>query len=163
MAMAKKQKKTNVMRILDAQKIPYRHYEYDDSNNMVDGITVAHMIGKDPAVVYKTLVTAGKPRQYYVFVLPISKALDLKKAARAVGEKRIEMIPVRDIEAVTGYIKGGCSPIGMKKQYPTVFDISAQALPHIIFNGGKVGTQVELDPADIGKLIPCRFADICTD
>ena len=161
--MAHKQKKTNVMRILDAKKIPYQSYTYDDSDNMIDGVTVAHMTGKDPSVVYKTLVTSGKPGTYYIFVLPVNKELDLKKAARAVGEKRIEMIPVKRIEDVTGYIKGGCSPVGMKKQYPTVFDISAQTLPSLIFNGGRVGTQVELNPGDIGRVIPYRLDDICID
>ena len=161
--MSKKQRKTNVMRVLDAKKVPYQNYEYDDSDNMIDGVTVAHMTGKDPAMVYKTLVTVGKTGTHYVFVLPVNRELDLKKAAKSVGEKKIEMIPVRQIEAVTGYIKGGCSPVGMKRTYTTVFDISAKALPLIIFNGGKVGTQVELDPADIAKVIPFTFAGICAD
>lgn len=161
--MAKKQKKTNVMRILDTKKIPYQHYEYEGITGMLDGVTVANMIGKDASTVYKTLVTSGKPGTHYVYVLPVNKELDLKKAARAVGEKKVEMIPVKSIEPTTGYVKGGCSPVGMKRAYPTVFDASALELTTVIFNGGKVGTQVELVPDDITKVIRCTFADICTD
>lgn len=158
-----KQKKTNVMRILDAKGIPYQSATYDDSDNMIDGVTVAHMIGRDPAIVYKTLVTIGKSQTHYVFVIPVAKDLDLKKAAAAVKEKKIDMIPVKQITAVTGYIKGGCSPIGMKKLYETVFDMSARSHSTIIFNGGKVGTQVEIDPNAVTNVIPCRFEDICSD
>ena len=161
--MAKQQKKTNVMRILDACGITYQHYAHDNTDNMIDGVTVAHLIGKDPAIVYKTLVTIGKTNTHYVFVLPVAKELDLKKASAAVHEKKIDMIAVKQITAVTGYIKGGCSPVGMKKPFKTVFDFSALSLSTIIFNGGKVGTQVELDPNDITRVIPCRFEDICID
>ena len=154
-------KKTNVMRILEQKKIPYGVYEYDDSDNMIDGVTVAGMIGQPPQIVFKTLVSVGKSNQYFVFVLPVAKELDLKKAAKAVGEKNIELIPVKQIESVTGYIKGGCSPIDMKKAYTTTFDSSAVSIDKIIFNAGKVGFQVEISPADITKVIRCRFADIC--
>jgi len=154
-------KKTNVMRILEQKKISYNVYEYDDSDNMIDGVTVANMIGKDPAIVFKTLVSIGKSKQYYVFVLPVIKELDLKKAAKAVGEKNIELIPVKQIESVTGYIKGGCSPIGMKKAFTTTFDSSAENLDKIIFNAGKVGFQVEISPSDITKAVRAGFADIC--
>lgn len=149
------------MRILDAKKIPHQHYEYGDITGMLDGVTVANMIGKDPSTVYKTLVTSGRPGTNYVFVLPVNKELDLKKAARTVGEKKIEMIPVKSLESTTGYVKGGCSPVGMKRAFPTVFDISVQSLTTVIFNGGKVGTQVEMAPDDITKAVRCTFEDIC--
>jgi Cys-tRNA(Pro)/Cys-tRNA(Cys) deacylase len=154
-------KKTNVMRVLEAHGIPYNQYEYDNSDNMLDGVTVANMIGQDPDRVFKTLVTVSKSRVNYVFVLPVNKELDLKKAAKAVNEKNIEMIPVKEIEPTTGYIKGGCSPIGMKKQFTTVFDETALLYDTIIFNGGKVGFQVEIDPQLIESVIPCSFQDIC--
>ena len=160
--MSKQIKKTNVMRALESHDIPYRQYEYDDSDNMIDGVTVANMIGQDPDRVFKTLVTVSKNRINYVFVLPVNKELDLKKAAKTVNEKSVEMIPVKDIEPATGYIKGGCSMIGMRKQFITVFDESALLYDTIIFNGGKVGTQVETDPRLVGKIIPCKFEDICT-
>lgn len=159
--MAKKTKKTNVMRVLNRFDVPYTQYEYDDSDNMIDGVAVANMIGKHPSMVYKTLVTIGRDKTNYVFVLPVDQALDLKKAAKAVGEKKIEMIPVKEIEATTGYIKGGCSPIGMKKQYQTVFDASALTHERIIFNAGKVGLQVEIDPQQLTGILPCQFKDIC--
>lgn len=160
--MAKKHKKTNVMRVLDRLSIPYTQYEYDDSDNMIDGETVAKMIGKHTSTVFKTLVTIGKGKTNYVFVLPVDQELDLKKAAKAVGEKKIELIPIKDIEAATGYIKGGCSPIGMKKQYQTVFDATALTHERIIFNAGKVGLQVEIDPQQLASILPCQFNDICT-
>jgi Cys-tRNA(Pro)/Cys-tRNA(Cys) deacylase len=155
-------KKTNVMRSLESNGIPYKEYEYDGSDNMIDGVTVAKMIGQEPDRVFKTLVTISKNHINYVFVLPVNKELDLKKAAKAVGEKNIEMIPVKEIEPATGYIKGGCSPIGMKKQFKTVFDETAILYDTIIFNGGKVGTQVEVDPQLLEKIITCSFEDICT-
>lgn len=151
------------MRALETHGIPYNEYEYDDSDNMIDGVSVARMIGQDPDRVFKTLVTISKNHINYVFVLPVNKELDLKKAAKAVGEKNIEMIPVKEIEPATGYIKGGCSPVGMKKQFKTVFDETALLYDKIIFNGGKVGTQVEVDPQMINKVIPCGFEDICSE
>lgn len=154
-------KKTNVMRVLEQKKVLYSVYEYDDSDNMIDGVTVAGMIGKDPNIVYKTLVSISKSKQYYVFVLPVNKELSLKKAAKVVGEKKIDLIPVKQIEQVTGYIKGGCSPIGMKKAYKTTFHEAALSEENIIFNAGKVGYQVEVDPHDITKVIRADFADIC--
>lgn len=159
--MSKPIKKTNVMRVLEAHGVPYKEYEYDASDNMIDGITVANMIGQDPDRVFKTLVTVSKTRVNYVFVLPVNKELDLKKAAKAVNEKNIELIPVKEIEPTTGYIKGGCSPIGMKKQFTTVFDETAILYDTIIFNGGKVGFQVEVDPQIVESVIPCSFQDIC--
>lgn len=161
--MSKPVKKTNVMRVFESLGIPYNQYEYDDSDNMIDGVTVANMIGQDPDRVFKTLVTVSKSLINYVFVLPVNRELDLKKAAKAVGEKNIELIPVKEIEPTTGYIKGGCSPIGMKKQFKTVFDENAILYDTIIFNGGKVGFQVEADPQLLNKAIPLIFEDICTD
>ncbi len=158
--MSKPAKNTNVMRALEAHGIQYNHYDYDDSDNMIDGVTVANMIGQEPGRVFKTLVTVSKNREYFVFVLPVNTELDLKKAAKAVGEKSVEMIPVKQIEPVTGYIKGGCSPIGMKKQFRTVIDETALLYDTIIFNGGKVGTQVEADPNLIKSVIPVTFEDI---
>lgn len=154
-------KKTNVMRVLEQKKILYNVYEYNNSDNMIDGVTVAGMIDSDPNIVYKTLVSISKSKQYYVFVLPVNKELSLKKAAKAVGEKKIELIPVKQIEQVTGYIKGGCSPIGMKKAYITTFHKAALTNKKIIFNAGKVGYQVEISPHDITKVIRADFSDIC--
>ena len=155
------QKKTNAMRILEQKKVPYNVYEYDGSDNMIDGVTVAGMIGKDPSQVFKTLISKGRSGAYYVFVLPAAKELSMKKAAKAVGEKNIELIPVKQIEAITGYIKGGCSPVGMKKAFVTTFDSSAQSLIKIIFSAGKPGLQVEISPSDIQKAVRSSFADIC--
>lgn len=161
--MTKKIKKTNAMRYLDQVKIHYDCYEYDDSDNMIDGITVANMIGKDPSLVFKTLVTTSDSHVHYVFVLPVNQELDLKKAAKVVEEKKIELIPVKDIEKTTGYIKGGCSPIGMKKSFVTIFHESALQNNKIICNGGKVGIQIEIDSNLIEKILHCRFADICIE
>ncbi|MFA5527202.1 MAG: Cys-tRNA(Pro) deacylase [Peptostreptococcales bacterium] len=161
--MTKKIKKTNAMRSLDQEKVNYTCYEYDDSDNMIDGITVANMIGKDPSLVFKTLVTTSNSHAHYVFVLPVDKELDLKKAAKVVEEKKIELIPVKDIEKTTGYIKGGCSPIGMKKRFVTIFHESALQYKRIICNGGKVGIQIEIDPKLLENICPCRFADICME
>lgn len=161
--MSKPVKKTNAMRSLEAHGIPYGQYEYDSSDNMIDGVSVARMIGQDPGRVFKTIVTVAKSLLNYVFVLPVNKEIDLKKAAKAVGEKSIELIPVKAIEPLTGYIKGGCSPIGMKKQFTTVIDETAILFDKIIFNGGKVGVQVETDPQLIARVIPCSFADITED
>lgn len=164
-AMSKKKKdkdiKTNVMRILDKAKIPYeeRVYEHNDDEPF-DGETVARKLGEDPAMVYKTLVTHGKSGSYYVFVLPVNEELDLKAAARSVGEKAVEMIHVKDINKITGYIRGGCSPIGMKKQFVTVIDASAEALPKFYVSGGKRGTQIFLSPKDLAGLIRATFAEI---
>jgi Cys-tRNA(Pro)/Cys-tRNA(Cys) deacylase len=158
--MSKQVKKTNVMRVLEAYGITYGQYEYDDSDNMIDGVTVANMIGQDPLRVFKTLVTVSKSLENFVFVLPVGSELDLKKAAKAVGEKNIELIPVKAIEPLTGYIKGGCSPIGMKKQFTTVIDETALLYDKIIMSGGRVGVQIEADPQLLDKVIPLSFEDI---
>lgn len=150
--------KTNVMRILDAEKLEYKAHFYE-SGGAVDGISVAHKLGQDVERVYKTLVTSSK-NGYFVFVIPVAKELDLKACAKSVGEKSVEMIHVKDINKITGYIRGGCSPIGMKKQFVTVVDDSAQDKDTIIFSGGRIGSQVEMSPADLSGLIHCGFEHI---
>ncbi|MGN0172081.1 MAG: Cys-tRNA(Pro) deacylase [Acutalibacteraceae bacterium] len=156
-----KNDKTNVMRILDAEKIPYRSYTYAHKDTeAVDGVTVAAMLGQDPRQVFKTLVTKGHSGAFAVFVIPVAAELDLKAAAKAAGEKSVEMIPVKDILKTTGYIRGGCSPIGMKKRYKTVIDLSAKPLETMIFSAGKIGYQVELTPADAARITDAVFADI---
>ncbi len=158
--MAKKEDKTNVMRILDQKKIPYRHYVYENKDGKIDGVAVAQKLGQPIERVFKTLVTkSGK--EYYVFVVPVAQELDLKAAARSVGAKSIEMIHVKEINALTGYIRGGCSPIGMKKQFQTVLDESAMSQETIIVSGGRIGTQVELTPSDLIRLIGAKAAPIC--
>ncbi len=158
--MSKSKVKTNAMRILDSNNIEYNIYSYDVGKNHVDGIEVASKIGKDVKVVYKTLVAQGLSKEYYVYVIPVNENLDLKKAAKASKEKNIEMIPVKDINKVTGYIRGGCSPIGMKKLYKTFANISAKELNRIIVSAGKVGYQIELSPTDLQKLVKLEFEDI---
>lgn len=145
-------KKTNAMRILDSKKIPYITYEYDVSDGKTDGLTVAAKVGQDPTMVFKTLVTQGTSREYYVFVVPVGEELDLKKAAKAANEKKIDMIPMKDLLPITGYIHGGCSPIGMKKQFKTFIEESARLNQRIVFSGGKVGLQVELVLEDLIKI-----------
>ncbi len=151
--------KTNAMRILDQHKIKYNSYTYGNGE-AVSGDVVACEIGKDPNSVFKTLVTEGKSKEHYVFVVPVLCELDLKKAAAAVGEKSIAMIKSKELLPTTGYIHGGCSPIGMKKQFKTVINISAQNLETIIFSAGKIGFQVEVAPDDLKKIVPFTFADI---
>jgi Cys-tRNA(Pro)/Cys-tRNA(Cys) deacylase len=151
--------KTNAMRILDKAGIPYNTYQYD-SNGAIDGVSVAEKIGKPEEMVYKTLVTQGTSKEYYVFVIPVSSELDLKAAAKSVGEKAIEMIKVADINKVTGYIRGGCSPIGMKKEYKTVLDRSCKDLNSFIISAGKIGHQIELSPKDLIRLINCRMDNV---
>ncbi|MBQ4516064.1 MAG: Cys-tRNA(Pro) deacylase [Clostridia bacterium] len=152
--------KTNAMRIIEKEKIPYNSYTYDASDGAIDGVSVAHKMGQDEKKVYKTLVTKGTGRDYYVFVIPVAKELDLKACARSVGEKSVEMIKVSDINKVTGYIRGGCSPIGMKKEYKTVIDSSCLELDTMIFSGGKIGFQVEMAPDALIRLVNADTADI---
>ena len=155
--------KTNVMRILDKAKITYKAHTYDHSDGAIDGAAVAEKMGQNPEQVFKTLVTKGAGRDYYVFVVPVLKELDLKKAAKSVGEKHVEMIHVKDINKVTGYIRGGCSPIGMKKQFVTVFDKSAENIETIIVSAGKIGYQIELAPKDLIELVGAKTAKITAD
>lgn len=147
------------MRILEKEKIVYQMHTYDASDK-IDGVSVAAKIGIDPMRVFKTLVTQGKSGEYYVFVIPVNAELHLKAAAAAVGEKNVEMIHVKDINRVTGYIRGGCSPVGMKKQYRTVIDSTAEHLDTLIVSGGKIGFQVELAPNDLQRAVNAEFAKI---
>ena len=154
-----KEIKTNVMRILDKNKIKYEaiHYECDE---FIDGIQIADMLNLPYEKVYKTLVTQGNSKNYYVFVIPIAEELDMKKAAKSVGEKSVAMLHVKDINTVTGYIRGGCTAIGMKKQYVTRIAKEAELLEKIIVSGGKLGVQLELLPADLAKASRAEFADV---
>lgn len=158
-----KEIKTNVMRILEKEKIPYEAHEYPHGKEAIDGVTVAQLLSQDVETVFKTLVTVDKKNEYYVFVVPVEKELDLKKAAKAVGAKAIEMIHVKDINKVTGYIRGGCSPIGMKKQYKTVFHETAGLQDRIIVSAGKIGYQIETAPENLIKLTKGSYADICKE
>lgn len=158
--MAKqKEIKTNAMRILDRMKIPYTHQSYE-CEEFVDGLQTADHLGLPHEQVYKTLVTYGASRQYYVFVLPIEAELDMKKAAKAVGEKSVAMIHVKDITAVTGYVRGGCTAIGMKKQYRTVISDTARKLDQMYVSGGKIGCQIMLAPDDLCKASGGVYGDI---
>lgn len=158
--MAKKMQKTNAMRILDSKKIEYNMYTYDADDNHIDGISVAQKLGQDENMVFKTLVAQGASKNYYVFVIPVAESLDMKKAAKAADEKNIEMISVKDINKVTGYIRGGCSPVGMKKLYPTFVHESGKDLEKIIVSGGKIGFQIELKPEDLQCAVNCKYEDI---
>lgn len=158
--MAKqKEIKTNAMRILESLKIPFTHYTYE-CEEFVDGIQVADMLGLPHEKVYKTLVTVGSSKNYFTFVIPIAEELDLKKAAKSVGEKNVEMIHVKDINAITGYIRGGCTAIGMKKQFVTRVDQAAESLELMIVSGGRIGSQIELKPEDLLKAAKAEYADI---
>lgn len=152
--------KTNVMRILEKAKIDYAAHEYPHGKDAVDGISVAKLLGQNPECVFKTLVTKGVSGGYFVFVVPVAEELDLKKAAKSVGEKSVEMIHVKDILKVTGYIRGGCSPIGMKKQYPTVFHESCLNNSNIIVSAGKIGYQIDLEPKTLIEFTGGKCADI---
>ncbi len=158
--MAKqKEIKTNAMRILESLDIPYTHYPYE-CKDFVDGIQVANLLGLPHEKVYKTLVTVGASKNYYVFVIPITGELDFKKAARSVGEKSVEMIAVKEINKVTGYVRGGCTAVGMKKLYPTRIDSSASNFPHIFVSGGRIGSQIEIEPEKLLLASQAQFADL---
>ncbi|MBQ8790326.1 MAG: Cys-tRNA(Pro) deacylase [Ruminiclostridium sp.] len=158
--MAKeKDNKTNAMRILDKNKIPYKVNTYD-CDEFIDGVHIADMLGQSYDSSFKTLVTEGKSKNYYVFAIPIHLELDMKKAAKSVGEKSVEMLPVKDINAVTGYIRGGCTPIGMKKLYKTVYHSTINNFEEIIVSGGKLGTQIVIKPSDLIKVTNAIVSDI---
>lgn len=157
--MGKKDDKTNVMRVLDKAKINYSFRKYEQNASLTGG-EIARLLGEEPEKVFKTLVTVSKSKEHYVFMLPVEKELDLKKAARAAGEKNIEMIAQKELLSLTGYVHGGCSPIGMKKQFKTFIDESARQFDTIMFSAGKVGYQVEIATADTERLIPLCFADL---
>ena len=151
--------KTNAMRILDKSKIEYKTYEYD-SSKAISGLEVAQSLNQEPKYVYKTLVTVAKSKEHYVFLIPVAEELDLKKAASAVGEKSVEMLKQKDLFGLTGYVHGGCSPLGMKKLFTTVIDISAQNIPYIIFSAGKVGYQIQTTTDLLKQVIDFKLADI---
>ena len=157
--MAKKENKTNAMRILDKNRISYRAKTYE-CDEFIDGVHVADLNGDPYDQSFKTLVTVGKSGQHYVFVIPIDKEIDFKKAAKIVGEKSIEMIHVKDINAITGYIRGGCTPLGMKKLFPTVIQESAKEFDEIIISGGRIGMQILLNPLDLANVTHAQFGDI---
>lgn len=160
--MSKKELKTNAMRMLDRMKIPYE-YETYECEDFTDGIETADKLGYDHALVYKTLVTTGKSGEHYVFVIPIEAEIDFKKAAKAVGEKSLEMLHLKNLTKVTGYVRGGCTAIGMKKQFPTVIQKDAEELTQMHVSGGKLGTQLKLAPADLKKAAKAQFADVIRD
>ena len=160
--MAKKEEKTNVMRVLEQKNIPYTAHAYDPEAGL-DGVSVARQLGQNPEAVFKTLVARGASGGIYVFDIPAAESLDLKKAAKAVGEKSIAMIHQKELLPLTGYIHGGCSPVGMKKQYPTVFDETAELIDAILVSAGKIGFQVELEPAALIGLVGASTADLTVD
>ena len=154
------EQKTNVMRLLDQKKIAYTPHAYPHGDTAIDGVTVAGMIGKAPESVFKTLVARGTSRTIYVFVIPVCAELDLKLAARAAGEKAVEMVHVSEINSLTGYVRGGCSPIGMKKQYKTILDSSSADQKTIVVSAGKIGAQVELSPEELIRLTRAATAPV---
>lgn len=155
----KQNEKTNVMRVLDQKKVAYESHSYTPDATMT-GEEIAALLGEDPAHVFKTLVTRGKTGQYFVFVVPVAAELELKKAAKAAGEKSIEMIKQKELLPLTGYVHGGCSPIGMKKAFKTFIHETAESLDKMFVSAGKVGFQVELSPQDLAKTVGCGFADL---
>ena len=157
------EQKTNVMRLLMQKKIKYVAHEYQHGSVSVDGITAAALIGVPAEKVFKTLVTRGASKGIYIFVVPVAAELDLKKAAKSVGEKSVAMIHVNELLGLTGYVRGGCSPVGMKKQYPTIFHSGAEQLDTIVVSAGKIGYQVELAPEDLLTLTRGKYADVITE
>ncbi|MBM7690607.1 Cys-tRNA(Pro)/Cys-tRNA(Cys) deacylase [Peribacillus deserti] len=154
------QAKTNAMRILDKEKIDYQFLTYENKDGKIDGISVANKIGKPHELVFKTLVTIGKANSIHVFVIPVEAELDFKKAAKAAAEKKLDMLPVKDIQKWTGYIRGGCSPVGMKKLYPTYIDSGAEGLEKIIVSGGKIGVQLEMDVDNLVSITRASLVDL---
>jgi len=152
--------KTNAQRILEKEKIPYTAHSYSTEDGKIDGVAVAQKVGIPAEQVFKTLVTRGASKGIYVFVIPVELELDLKAAARAVKEKSIEMVQVKELLGLTGYVRGGCSPVGMKKRYPTVVHSSALSQPTVVLSAGKIGEQIELSPDDLKKATGCEFAEI---
>ncbi|MBR5616115.1 MAG: Cys-tRNA(Pro) deacylase, partial [Clostridia bacterium] len=159
MAKAPKEGKTNAIRVLDAARVPY-DYRIFPCEQAISGVEVAKLLGQEPEHVFKTLVTQGKSNEYYVFMIPVAEELDLKKAAIAVGEKAIQMIKSKELLPLTGYVHGGCSPIGMKKLFTTCVDETAQLFDRIMFSGGKIGCQIEMAPDDLGAVVPFSYADL---
>lgn len=160
--MSKKEVKTNAMRMLDRAKVSYTYEEYE-CDDFTDGVQTADKLGYDRKLVYKTLVTTGKTGNHYVFVIPIEAEIDFKKAAKVVGEKSLEMLHLKDLTKVTGYVRGGCTAIGMKKQFPTVIQQDAKELSFMHVSGGKLGMQLKLTPEDLRKASNAQFADVVRD
>ena len=158
-----KEEKTNVMRVLEQKKVPYTAHSYPHDETAPDGVTVAQMLGQDPAAVFKTLVAKGASGGYYVFDIPVADTLDLKKAAKAVGEKSVAMLPAKELLPLTGYVHGGCSPVGMKKRFPTVFHQSCLEQETICVSAGKVGFQVEVRPVGLIALVGGTTADLIVE
>ncbi|MGN0426895.1 MAG: Cys-tRNA(Pro) deacylase [Agathobacter sp.] len=154
-----KELKTNAVRILERNKIDYELITYE-CDEFIDGLHTAELTGAPVEQSYKTLVMQGKSKQYYVFVIPIAREVDLKAAARSISEKSVEMIHVKDLTAITGYVRGGCSPLGMKKQFPTVIDATAQSYPDIYISGGRIGTTIKVNPLALAKVTRAAFADV---
>ncbi|WP_088040959.1 Cys-tRNA(Pro) deacylase [Bacillus sp. EAC] len=152
--------KTNAMRMLDSKKIQYTTLNYDANDGKIDGVSVAEKINKNPDMVYKTLVSISPTKSIYVFVIPVEKELDLKLAAKSAGEKKIDLLPVKDLLSLTGYIRGGCSPVGMKKQYETFIEESANDIEEIIISGGKIGIQLQLDVKDLIQTTRSKIAKV---
>lgn len=160
----KKEEKTNVMRVLEQKKVPYQGHTYPHDGDVApDGVSVAQSMGQDPACVFKTLVTRGASGGYYVFDIPVAATLDLKKAAKAVGEKSVAMLPSKELLPLTGYVHGGCSPVGMKKQFPTVFHQSCLDQDTIYVSAGKIGFQVEVAPQALIDLVRATTADVIVE
>ena len=157
--MAKKEAKTNAMRILEQKKLPHKNLAYE-CDGFLDGVTVAKRLGQPLEKTFKTLVATGKSGQHYVFVIPVAVELDLKKAAKAAGEKSMEMLPVKDLTAITGYVRGGCSPIGMKKAFPVFIGKEALIQETIMISGGRLGAQIELSPEALCRACGGSFADL---
>ena len=162
--MAKvKEEKTNVMRTLEQKKIPYTAYTYPTEGGAMDGVSVAAYLGVDPEEVFKTLVAKGASGQYYVFDIPVAESLDLKKGAKAVGEKSIARLPQKELLPLTGYVHGGCSPVGMKQPFPTVFHETAEILDRIMVSAGKIGFQIQCRPEDLLALVGATTADVTVE
>ena len=162
-AKAEKTEKTNVMRLLDAAGIPYRSKEYEGVESGLSGVHAAKMLGQDPDSVFKTLVLKGEKTGYLVCCIPVAEEVDLKKAARAAGDKKVEMIPMKELLPVTGYIRGGCSPIGMKKKFPTYIEETAMLFDEIAVSAGMRGVQILLDPEDLKAYVQAEYADLTKD
>lgn len=166
--MAKhKEEKTNVMRILEQKKVPYTAHTYEESESPLGdreyGLHIAQTLGQPVDCVYKTLVARGASKQLYVFCIPVAESLDLKKAAKSVGEKSIELIAVKELPGLTGYVRGGCSPVGMKKQYPTVFHSAVEGCAKVFVSAGRIGAQIEVGPKALLQLINAKTADIISE
>ena len=160
MAKSNRAVKTNAIRILESEKIHYELMEYDVSDGLIDGVSVAEKTGQVVETVYKTLVTTVGAKELFVFLLPVALELDLKKAAKVAGVKKLEMLPLKDLTKETGYVRGGCSPVGMKRKYPTFIDESALDLEKVIVSAGRPGAQMSLVPKDLAEVTSAKFYDI---